>query len=180
MSLKARLIGLGAVGALATAGAFLGPAESGRSPQLVPYSDIGGVKTWCYGETAGIPKPRYTLQECDQLLLESTRKHWEGIKHTVPEKAPESVKAAMISVAYNVGVTGYLYERDAQRRRIPSRMVQALARHDWEAACASIGASWQGKHGVALGFKATVQGKPVRGLENRRKAEVALCRQDLR
>jgi hypothetical protein len=91
MSLRSRLIGLGALGFLATAGAILGPMESGpKGPQLVPYDDIGGVPTWCYGETAGAPKARYTVPECDQLLLQSVRKHWDGIKHTVPENAPQS------------------------------------------------------------------------------------------
>ena len=181
MSLRSRLIALGAVGFLATAGAFLGPIESGpRGPQLTPYADIGGVKTWCYGETAGRAKVRYTVPECDRQLLDSMSKHWAGIEHKVPEHAPASVKAGMLSVAYNVGVSGFLWELDAHRRRVPSRFIEPLAAGDWEAACAAIGAPWRGKHGIALGYKATVRGKPIRGLENRRKAEEALCRQDLR
>lgn len=178
MQLRTRLIALGAAGFLATAGAFLGPAESGpKGPQLVPYSDIGGVKTWCYGETAGTPKALYTVAECDQELILSMQRHWRGIEHAVPVEAPASVKAAMLSVAYNVGVRGFLSEGVPSR---PSRFLKPLADRNWEAACAAITAPWQGKHGVALGFKATVQGRPVRGLENRRKAEAALCRQDLR
>lgn len=181
MSLRNRLIALGAVGFLATAGSFLGPAESGpKGPQLTPYSDIGGVRTWCYGETAGTPKSRYTVADCDAELIRSIQKHWDGIKHVVPESAPESVKAGMLSVAYNVGVSGFLWEYDAKGRRVPSRFIKPLAGEDWEAACGAITALWQGKHGIALGYKATVKGRPVRGLENRRKAEVALCRQDLR
>lgn len=180
MSLRSRLITLGAVGFLATAGSFLGPIESGpKGPQQVPYSDIGGVKTWCYGETAGTTKARYTVAECDTLLLQSMRKHWVGIEHVVPESAPQGVKAAMLSVAYNVGVQGFLWELDAQGRRVPSRFIKPLAAKDWAATCRAITAPWQGKHGIALGYKATVKGKPVRGLENRRKAEGALCRQDL-
>lgn len=181
MQLRQRLIVLGAAGFLATAGSFLGPVESGpKGPQLAPYNDIGGVPTWCYGETAGTPKPRYTVAECDLLLLQSMRKHWDGIKHVVPEKAPQSVKAGMLSVAYNVGVSGFLWELDAQGRKVPSRFRAPLAAGDWQAACRAITAPWQGKHGVALGFKATVKGKPVRGLENRRKRELAICLQDLR
>lgn len=181
MSLRQRLVVLGAAGFLATAGAFLGPIESGpRGPQLTPYADIGGVPTWCYGETAGAPKPRYTVAECDQQLILSMHKHWVGIQHAVPQSAPQSVKAGMLSVAYNVGVSGFLWELDARGRRVPSRFLQPLASGDWEAACSEITAVWQGKHGVALGYKATVRGKPIRGLENRRKKEYSLCRQDLR
>jgi lysozyme len=180
VNLKTKLLALGAAGFLAIAGSFLGPIESGpRGPQLTPYSDIGGVKTWCYGETAGAPKARYTEAECNAVLVQSMQKHWAGIEHAVPANAPPSVKAAMLSVAYNVGVRGFLTERYSSGTG-SSRMVQALARQDWEGACASITAPWHGKHGIALGFKATVKGKPIRGLENRRKAEGAMCRQDLR
>jgi GH24 family phage-related lysozyme (muramidase) len=108
------------------------------------------------------------------------QKHWVGIEHAVPENVPQSVKAGMLSVAYNVGVSGFLWQLDARGRRVPSRFIQPLATGDWEAACAAIGAPWRGKHGIALGYKATVKGKPVRGLENRRKAEERMCRQDLR
>lgn len=180
MQLRSRLIALGAGAALATAGAFLGPIESGpKGPQLTPYPDVGGVATVCYGETTFDPKVLYTVQKCDVLLLKSLRKHWDGIKHVVPENAPQSVAAGMLSVAYNAGVSGFLWELDAQGRRVPSRFIRPLAEHDWEAACRAITAPWKGKHGIALGFKATVKGRPVRGLENRRKQEGSLCLQDL-
>jgi lysozyme len=170
MHLRNKLLAGGAAGFIALAGAFLGPIESGpQGPQLVPYADIGGVPTWCYGETAGTPKQRYTDAECTVLLRKSLDKHWAGIAKYVPEKAPESLKAAMLSVAYNVGVTGWVHPV----------FIKPLARGDWEAACAAITAPWKGRHGVAKGFKATVQGKPVRGLENRRQKEYELCRQSL-
>ncbi len=170
MHLKNKLLAAGATGFIALAGAFLGPVESGpKGPQLEPYRDIGGVPTWCYGETAGKPKASYTDAECTVLLRKSVEKHWAGIKPYVPEKAPASVKAGMISVAYNVGVTGWIHPL----------FTVPLARGDWQAACAAITAPWNGKHGIAQGFKATVQGMPVRGLENRRKKEYALCMQDL-
>lgn len=180
MNLKTRLLGLGAAGFLAIAGSFLGPIESGPSgPQLKPYADMGGVKTWCYGETAGPAKAQYTVPECDAALVRSMQKHWSGISHAVPAHAPASVKASMLSVAYNVGVRGFLYEWNGSYN-VTSRFVHALAKDDWAGACKAITAPWKGKHGVALGFKATVKGTPVRGLENRRKAEEAMCRQDLR
>lgn len=169
MNLKNKLLATGAAGFIALAGSFIGPLEVVKGPDLVPYADIGGVPTWCYGETAGTPKPRYTDAECTVLLRKSVEKHWQGIKAYVPESAPQSVKAAMVSVAYNVGVTGWIHPLFTER----------LRRHDWQGACQAITAPWKGKHGIAQGFKATVQGKPVRGLENRRKKEYALCVQDL-
>jgi len=183
VSLKQRLIHLGATGAILTAAAFLGPVESGKRPQLEPYADIGGVPTWCYGETVGTPKARYTLAECDEMLLHGVARYWTGIAPYVPLEAPDSVKAAMVSVAYNVGVGGWAWElayrANGSTYRVPSRFRTALARHDWKATCDAITAPWAVKQGVAKGFKATVKGKPVRGLENRRAAEKALCYQDL-
>ena len=166
MSLRQRLIALGAGAALVAAGAFIGEKEG---LALVPYDDIGGVPTWCYGETAGHPKARYTVRECDTLLLKRVQGFHTGVMQFTPQSAPKSVQAALTSVAYNVGLAGM---------RHPV-LQEPIARGDWEAVCAAIEAPWKGKLGVALGFKATVRGKPVRGLENRRKAEAALCRQDL-
>ncbi|MCY1423971.1 hypothetical protein D9M71_397000 [compost metagenome] len=86
----------------------------------------------------------------------------------------------MVSVAYNVGVAGWAWELDSRGRKVPSRLRQALATGDWKASCEAIQAPWQGKYGVAQGYKATVRGKPVRGLENRRWAEYRLCMEDMR
>lgn len=179
MSLRSRLIQLGAAGALLGAAVMLAPLESGRAPQLTPYADVGGVKTWCYGETAGVPKAVYTLQECDQLLLQSVHKHWVGIRHELPQDAPQSVQEAGISVAYNVGVSGFLWELNEHRQRVPSRLVLRLRARDWAGFCAAIEAPFRGTRGVAQGYKATVQGRPVRGLENRRREEARVCRRDL-
>lgn len=170
MSLRQRLMYLGASGLILGASTFLAPLEVLPSgPNLTPYDDIGGVSTWCYGETGGRPKTQYTLAECDAMLLVSVQKHWDGIKDAVPYDAPQSVKEAMTSVAYNVGVAGW-------RHPVFTR---PLAGGDWKGACAAITAPWQGKRGVAKGFKATVKGKPARGLENRRAKEYKLCMRDL-
>lgn len=166
MSLRQRLIQSGAAGAVLLAALFLAPTEGLRT---VPYTDIGGVKTWCYGQTVGHAKARYTEQECADDLAKTTRQYHAGVMQIVPPEAPQSVQAALTSVAYNVGVAGI---------RHPTLLVP-LSRHDWEGVCAAIEAPWVGKRGVAKGFKATVKGRPVRGLENRRAAEADLCRQDL-
>lgn len=178
--MRQALITAGLSGALVTAGVFIAPIETGPGgPQLQPYADLGGVQTYCYGETARPVKERYTKEECIARFAQSLQEHWEGIEPFIPENAPESVKAAMLSVAYNVGVSGWKYELGEDGKRRPSRLRVALAQGDWNRACAAITAPWQGKHGVAQGYKATVRGAPVRGLENRRKAEEALCRADL-
>ena len=166
-NLRERLICLGATVAIASSAAFIGSKEG---VSLVPYADIGGVPTWCYGQTVGHKKARYTQQECDSDLLRSVRLYHQGVMLTMPSTAPQSVQAAFTSIAYHVGLSGWKHPRFAQ----------PLAAGDWEAACRAITAPWKGKHGIAKGFKATVQGKPVRGLENRRAEEQKLCLQDLR
>lgn len=166
MSLRQRLIALGAGATLAASAAFIGQKE-GLS--LVPYDDVGGVPTWCYGETVGHQKARYSLQECDTLLLKRVQGFAKGVEELAPRGTPASVRAALTSVAYNVGLGGIKHPV----------IMEPLARGDWYGTCAALEAPWRGKHGVAKGFKATVAGKPVRGLELRRKAEAALCREDL-
>lgn len=162
MSLRNRLVNLGASGAILLAATFLGPTEELRT---TPYLDIGGVPTWCYGQTVGMPKARYTAAECDADLLRTVGRYWAQVSESVPQAAPESVKAAMVSVAYNTGVPGW---------RHPVFLVP-LARGDWHAVCAAITAPWKGKYGTSKGFKATVGGKPSKGLENRRAKEFKLC-----
>lgn len=168
-ALRQRLIALGATGVILGSAAFLGPVESGKGPQLTPYLDIGGVPTWCYGETVGTPKARYTVAECDRQLIRAVKRTWDAMGFYVPDDAPLSVKEAMLSVAYNTGAKGWVHPV----------FLEPLARKDWEGTCAAITAPWQGKHGIAKGFKATVQGKPAKGLENRRGDEEGLCRRDL-
>lgn len=175
LAAAALTLGLGS-GVVYNAAEFIGPKEALRT---VPYKDIGGVTTWCYGQTVGAPKARYTAQECAEDLLRTVQGYWAGIERYVPQEAPQSVKAAMVSVAYNVGVSGWAWEY-VDGRKVPSRFRVALAARDWEATCHAIQAPWQGKYGVAQGYKATVQGKPVRGLENRRWAEYRFCMEDVR
>lgn len=166
-SLRERLILLGGTGAILSSALLIGPAEGLRQ---VPYTDIGGVKTWCYGQTVGHPKARYTVQECDAELLRTVAMYHKGVMLHVPADAPASVQAAITSLAYNVGLKGWQHPV----------LLEPLKKRDWEAVCAALEAPWKGRYGVAKGFKATVNGKPVRGLENRRAQEAAVCRQDLR
>lgn len=178
-TLRERLISLGATAMLASAGMAIATAEApGGRPNLTPYDDIGGVRTWCYGETAGTPKGVYTVAECDQQLMQSVQQHWDGIAPFIPREAPQSVKESMLVLAYNTGVAGWKWEGSGSAR-VPSRFRVALAKHDWEGTCRAITAPWRGKYGVAKGYKATARGKPSRGLENRRAKEAAICRRDL-
>lgn len=164
--LKQRLIALGLTSALAAGVAYVGSKEG---LVLTPYLDGGGVKTWCYGQTVGTAKARYTVRECDQDLVKTYLEYHKAIELYVPADAPASVHAAFTSLAINTGKSGWVHVR----------FTEPLARRDWKAACNAIEAPWKGKHGIAKGYKATIQGVPSRGLENRRRDDAAYCRSGL-
>lgn len=172
MTLRSRLLRLGLPAFLAAAGASIGLHEGLPKPVagMYPvYGDVGGVATWCYGQTGTPQKGQYSLAECDQLLAKDVAARWSRIAGSIPEEAPDSVKASMLSIAYHVGVTGWKHPV----------FLKPLAARDWRGACNAIVAQWQGKHGVSKGFKATVRGVPHKGLENRRAEEYRLCVKDL-
>lgn len=172
MTLRSRLLRLGLPAFLAAAGAGIGVHEGLPKPVagMYPvYGDVGGVATWCYGQTGTPQKGQYSLAECDQLLAKDVAARWSRIAGSIPEEAPDSVKASMLSIAYHVGVTGWKHPV----------FLKPLAAHDWRGTCNAIVAPWPGKHGIAKGFKATVKGKPHKGLENRRAEEYRECVKDL-
>jgi GH24 family phage-related lysozyme (muramidase) len=168
VGIKQRLLAVGATAFIATAGAFVGLRE-GEVRSV--YLDAGGVPTYCFGGL-NPQKAQYTAQECAVQLRDDMVRHWQGIESAVPENAPGSVKASMLSLAYNVGVAGFLHWKNP--------VLLPLSEGRWEAACAAIVADWKTSKGVARGYRATVNLVPHRGLENRRWAEYQLCVEDLR
>lgn len=166
MSLKNKLLALGLSSALATSAAYLGSRE-GLS--LTPYKDGGGVVTWCYGQTVGKAKARYTEQECLVDLAKTTAEYHKAVMLKLPHDAPDSVQAAFTSLAVNTGKAGWVHPI----------FLEPISRRDWHAACNAIEAPWKGRLGVSRGYKATINGVPSRGLENRRRADAALCRSGL-
>lgn len=173
--LKQRLITLGASVALATAGAHLAEKE-GLS--LRPYKDGGGVVTWCYGQTQGVPKALYTQTECDIDLLYTTQDYMAAVTKYLRKDTPASVVAAFTSTAVNIGKSGW---RGSQfpKSYVEAPYMPALRSGRWEEACNLLEAPWPGKYGTAKGYKATIGGYPSKGLANRRASDAALCRSGL-
>lgn len=80
---KASVQAVGATGVLAVllaAIAFIAPWE-GQS--TVPYRDIVGKLTWCYGETRGAPKAEYTEAECAAMLATGVGQFYDGLAKCV-------------------------------------------------------------------------------------------------
>lgn len=173
--LKQRLLMIGAPLALALAAAHVGEKE-GLS--LTPYKDQGGVTTWCYGQTQGVPKKLYTQAECDKDLLAMTDEYMQAVRPYLRKDTPASVVAAFTSTAVNIGKSGW---RGSQftKSYVEAPYMVHLRSGNWKAACDAIEAPWPGKYGIAPGYKATIGGYPSRGLGNRRSSDANLCRSGL-
>lgn len=144
----AALVGASAATALiATVGAWEGKSN-------VPYRDVVGVLTWCYGETQGRPKARYTDAECKAMLEDRLADYAGPVLERNPELRghdPQVVAAA--SLAYNIGVANY-------RKSSVARLFSAGR---WREACDAF-LKWN-----------RAGGREIKGLTNRRMAERKIC-----
>lgn len=143
--------------AIALAMAIIAPWE-GR--ELVPYRDIVGIWTVCEGITgpAVVPGRRYSPAECDALLRTDVGRHYAGLAKCVHKPVAEHEMAALVSWTYNVGVgsaCGSTLVRMLNAGRPAAEWCQQLLR--WNRA----------------------GGREVRGLTNRRRAELQVCLGDL-
>lgn len=147
---------LGAAAAmLAIATPFVGGWEGKRN---MPYRDIVGVLTVCYGETRGIENRRHSDAECDQMLEEGLMSFAEPVARRNPKLRDHPKQWAMAtSLAYNVGLGAYRKSTVARR----------FSAGRWISACNNF-----------LAWK-YAGGRVVRGLLNRRKAERKICLQDI-
>lgn len=136
---------------LAAATAFVAPWEGRR---LTPYYDIVGVLTVCDGSTFDVEQRRYTPAECDARLQTDIGRHYTGLTRCIHRPVTVNQMVAVTSWAFNVGVA---------------------------AACRSTLVRW-----INAGEPATVWcfellkwdkagGRRVRGLTNRRRAELEVC-----
>lgn len=142
----------GAVAALAMAAGLIRPWE--REVQT-PYRDIVGVLTVCYGHTGpDIQMRRYSHAECEALLERDIRAHAVPLAACMTRAAPPEVFGAMTSLAFNIG----------PRAVCRSSAVRYINQGNWRAACEAMG-RWN-----------TAGGRVIRGLQNRRRAEQAVCR----
>lgn len=158
-----RWVAAGAAGSLLTLMTFLAPIE-GEVRSV--YKDVGDVATVCLGSTRFVNgQSTYTAEECAEMYAKDAGEFLRHVQRSAPADTPESVLVAMASVAYNVGTRGY-----DQSPMKP--LVQAGA---YQAACEAIVAPWVTSKGVAKGYRATVQLRPHKGLENRRQREYEQC-----
>jgi lysozyme len=121
--------------------------------RLDAYRDIGGVWTIGYGHTRTARQGMTITQEqAEALLREDLRVFETAIADAVDVDLSDNQFAALVSWAYNVGVS-------AMRR---SSLVRRLNAGDYDAVPTEL-AKWN-----------RVKGQVVRGLSNRRAAEAGL------
>ena len=121
----------------------------------VPYRDVVGVLTVCWGHTGRdiVPGRRYTREECQALLIGDVTVHTEQMARCVHRPMPQNVFSALVSLTFNIGV-------NAVCRSTAMRQINA---GNWPAACQAM-RSWE-----------RAGGHVIRGLRNRRNAENAVC-----
>lgn len=153
---RSRLVA-GAGGAITGAGllaiAVVGQWEGLR---LAAYQDVVGVWTACYGETKGIrPGMKFTKAQCDTMFIESLTKHEAGLRNclTAPDRLPEKTYVSFVSWTYNVGVGA----------ACGSTLVRKVNAGDLVGACNEL-PRWN-----------RAGDRVVKGLVNRRAAELKLC-----
>lgn len=151
MNIKQRLATLGLSSSLVLAGGLIAPWE-GLS--LTAYKDVVGVWTQCYGNTNNVDKTKSkTDKQCTSELAYEIKKHNSEMMKYVKVPLTPWQEAAFTSFVYNVGVGAWSR----------STMLTLLNQGKYEEACYQL-LRWD-KAG----------GKVVKGLTNRRKAELEVC-----
>lgn len=126
---------------------------------LKAYRDIVGVVTICDGDTKNVKMGQVATQaECTARLERQLIAHAEPIIKCVPGlKGRTNQVVASVSLAYNIGTAGFCKSSVARR----------FNAGQWKSGCDAF-LMWN-KAG----------GRVIRGLDNRRKRERALCLQGL-
>lgn len=133
----------------------------------VGYLDIIGVPTYCYGGIGpeAVVGRRYSEDECRSQLAGDVRSHTIPLTRCLTRPLPDETYAAIISLSFNIGPAGVC--KTASYR--PGKPLAAQ------------GTAWLFNNGyTALGcasFDRYVYagGRRIKGLENRRRGEKALC-----
>jgi len=119
----------------------------------VPYRDIVGVLTVCYGETHGVQDRTYSDAECKAMLDAGLSEADRAVRQCIHVDMPITVEAALVDLTYNVGPSA-----------VCGSTIQKLAlAGDWQGVCDQL-PRWNKAGGEA-----------VHGLSNRRADDRALC-----
>lgn len=71
------------------------------------YRDSVNVTTWCYGDTAPVPKYLLTKELCDTRLASQVNDHMKYVAGLIKVQVTPYMLAALTSFEYNVGPTAF-------------------------------------------------------------------------
>lgn len=92
--------------AAALAISLVGSAEGLRQNAYPDPATQGKPWTVCYGHTVGVlPGDHYSLAECKAMLVRDLEQYATGIERCVSAPLTDEREVALISFAYNVGVS---------------------------------------------------------------------------
>lgn len=133
--------------------------------RLAPYRDPANIVTWCYGETHGPYKDRYTDAECVALLKSRLAATYAPkVIECLPELADRSrinVFAAMLDAAYNAGPVAVCL----------SPMATAIRGDDIKGACSALIAPYTVEGMRTHGWFTTARYRgPAKSMEAMRRA----------
>lgn len=99
-------------GAIAIASSLItGPTGNDglEGVRYVPYTDVVGIRTVCYGHTGNdiMTGKRYTEAECKELLNKDLNTIARQINPYITANIPETTRGALYSFAYNVGAGNF-------------------------------------------------------------------------
>lgn len=105
MSIRNKIVAATVAGMMAIATPLIKMEEGFSS---VAYPDIGGVWTWCYGETEG-PRPTQPMSEPECSFMLKAKIYTIGLAVWALVKTPMSNErwAALTSFVYNVGINAF-------------------------------------------------------------------------
>ncbi len=123
--------------------------------EAVPYRDIVGIWTVCDGDTSNVvPGDVQSDEQCDARLERQLIAHAKPVLACVPGlKDRPNQTAAAVSLAYNIGVSGFCRSTVARR----------FNAGQWRRGCDAF-LMWN-----------KARGRVVRGLDRRRRAEREIC-----
>lgn len=147
---------IGYVGASLLAGAAYWEGK-----RNIPYEDLAGIQTVCYGYTGkDIQRRFYSDKECEILLRKEVLTHSQGVLNCVTKPLKENQYNAFTLMTYNIGVSGFC----------TSRALRLFNEGQSSDACLAIAYSIDGT--PAWSFS---KGKFIQGLHNRRLYEMNMC-----
>ena len=125
------------------------------------YRDPVGIPTKCFGDTENVVLGReYTREECVRSINEHAYELAVPVMRCIPklETMPDKVKAAVLSMSYNIG-------NGAMCKSSVARYMNA---GDWEKGCRRMAEIYK-----------TAKGRELPGLVRRRKYESEMCLEGL-